>query len=123
MRAYVRGLLLPHWDVETVANGKQALESALRNPPDLVLSDAMMPELDGFGLLQALRADPRTRSTPVILLSARAGEEARVEGLQGGADDYLVKPFGARELLARISTHLGIARLRHEAVEAAQHDA
>ena len=123
MRAYVRGLLLPYWDVEAVANGQQALDSALRNPPDLVLSDVMMPVLDGFGLLQALRADPRTRTTPVILLSARAGEEARVEGLQAGADDYLVKPFGARELLARVGTHLGIARLRHEAVEVAQHDA
>jgi diguanylate cyclase (GGDEF)-like protein len=122
MRAYVRGLLLPYWDVEAVADGQQALESALRNPPDLVLSDIMMPKLDGFGLLQALRADPRTRTTPVILLSARAGEEARVEGLQAGADDYLVKPFSARELLARINTHLGIARLRNEAVEMAQHD-
>lgn len=123
MRAYVRGLLLPYWDVEAVADGQQALEAASRNPPDLVLSDIMMPKLDGFGLLQALRGDPRTCTTPVILLSARAGEEARVEGLQAGADDYLVKPFGARELLARIDTHLGIARLRSEAVEMAQHDA
>ena len=123
MRAYVRGLLLPYWDVEAVADGQQALESALRDPPDLVLSDIMMPNLDGFGLLQALRADLRTRSTPVILLSAKAGEEARVEGLEAGADDYLVKPFCARELLARIDTHLGIARLRKDAVEMAQHDA
>lgn len=123
MRAYVRGLLAPYWDVEAVADGQQALDSALRDPPDLVLSDIMMPNLDGFGLLRGLRADPRTRTTPVILLSARAGEESRVEGLQAGADDYLVKPFGARELLARIDTHLGIARLRHEAVEMAQHDA
>lgn len=122
MRAYVRRLLAPYWDVETVANGRQALESALRNPPDLILTDVMMPELDGFGLLQAVRADPRIGAIPVILLSARAGEEARVDGLQAGADDYLVKPFGSRELLARIATHLGIARLRHQAVEAAQHD-
>ena len=122
MRAYVRGLLLPYWDVEAVADGQQALDSALRNPPDLVLSDIMMPNLDGFGLLQALRADSRTRSTPVILLSAKAGEEARAEGLEAGADDYLVKPFCARELLARIDTHLGIARLRSDAVEMAQHD-
>ena len=122
MRAYVRELLVPYWDVESVADGQQALESALRDPPDLVLSDIMMPNLDGFGLLQALRANPRTNCTPVILLSARAGEEARVEGLQAGADDYLVKPFGARELLARISTHLGIVRLRKEAIELAQHD-
>ncbi len=123
MRTYVRGLLLPFWDVETVSNDKQALESALRHPPDLVLCDVMMPELDGFSLVQALRADPRTSATPIIMLSARAGEDARVEGLHAGADDYLVKPFGARELLARVGTHLGIARLRTEAVEAAQHDA
>ena len=123
MRAYVRGLLLPYWDVEVASDGKQALDSALRDPPDLVLSDIMLPELDGLGLLQALRADPCTCTTPFILLSARAGEEARVAGLSAGADDYLVKPFGARELIARIGTHLGIARLRHEAVEMAQHDA
>lgn len=123
MRAYVREILAPYWDVESVADGQQALESALRNPPDLVLCDIMMPMLDGFGLLQALRADPRTNSTPIILLSARAGEEARVEGLRAGADDYLVKPFGARELLARISTHLGIVQLRKKAIELAQHDA
>ncbi|MES2877074.1 MAG: EAL domain-containing protein [Pseudomonadota bacterium] len=122
MRAYVRGLLKPYWDVDAVADGQQALEAALRDPPDLVLTDVMMPNLDGFALLQALRADPRTRSMPVILLSARAGEEARVEGLQAGADDFLVKPFGARELLARISTHLGIAQQHQDAVESAQHD-
>ena len=66
----------------------------------------MMPSLDGFGLLRALRADPRPRAIPVILLSARAGEEARVEGLEAGADDYLVKPFSARELVARVAARL-----------------
>ena len=75
----------------------------------------MMPRLDGFGLLGALRADPRTRTIPVILLSARAGEESRVEGLEAGADDYLVKPFSARELLARVGAHLEMNRLRQEA--------
>ena len=75
----------------------------------------MMPRLDGFGLLDALRADPRISTIPVILLSARAGEEARVEGLEAGADDYLVKPFGARELLARVHAHLEVDRLRREA--------
>src|SRR5262249_55231064 len=68
----------------------------------------------GFGLLARLRADERTRTIPVILLSARAGEESRVEGLEAGADDYMVKPFGARELLARVSAHLEMARLREE---------
>ena len=81
----------------------------------------MMPGLDGFGLLRALRADARTRTMPVVLLSARAGEEARVEGLEAGADDYLVKPFSARELLARVRTHLELARVRRGAAEAADH--
>lgn len=123
MREYVHRLLTPYWEVETAADGMQALEAAWRNPPDLVVTDIMMPNLDGFGLLRALRADERTRVTPVIMLSARAGEEARVEGLEAGADDYMVKPFGARELLARINTHLDIARLRRNAVESVQHDA
>lgn len=123
MREYVRRLLAPYWDVEAVADGMQALEAARRNPPDLVLTDIMMPNLDGFGLLRALRADKHTRATPVIMLSARAGEDARVEGLEAGADDYMVKPFGARELLARIHTHLDIASLRRHAVESVQHDA
>src|SRR5205814_3792863 len=80
----------------------------------LVLSDIMMPGLDGFGLLRELRAQERTRTIPVILLSARAGEESAVEGLEAGADDYLVKPFSARELLARVRTHLEMAKLRRE---------
>jgi PAS domain S-box-containing protein len=80
-----------------------------------VLADVMMPGLDGFGLLRELRADPRTKTLPVVLLSARAGEESRVEGLAAGADDYLVKPFSARELLARVGAHLEMARVRREA--------
>ena len=86
-----------------------------RRRPDLILTDVMMPRLDGFGLLRELRADPRTATVPVILLSARAGEESRVEGMEAGADDYLVKPFSARELLARVAAHLQMARLRREA--------
>jgi light-regulated signal transduction histidine kinase (bacteriophytochrome) len=77
----------------------------------------MMPELDGFGLLKALRADARTKMVPVILLSARAGEESALEGLEAGADDYLIKPFSARELLVRIRTHLDLARLRRQWAE------
>ena len=84
------------------------------DPPDLVLTDVMMPRLDGFGLLAALRADERTRAIPVIMLSARAGEEAAVEGIDAGADDYLIKPFSARELVARIAGTLALARLRQE---------
>ncbi len=86
----------------------------LDDPPDLVLSDMMMPRLDGAGLLKALRADERTRRLPVILLSARAGEEASVQGLEAGADDYLVKPFAARELLARVRAHVLLARERRD---------
>src|SRR5258705_5607016 len=74
----------------------------------------MMPVLDGFGLLRELRADERTRTIPIILLSARAGEESAVEGLEAGADDYLIKPFSARELLARVRTHLDLAKVRSE---------
>src|SRR5262249_51520341 len=67
-----------------------------------------------FALLEALRADPRTAAIPIILLSARAGEEARAEGLEACADDYLVKPFAARELIARVNAHLTLARIRRE---------
>ncbi len=91
--------------VEAVADGAEALRRIEADPPDLVLSDVMMPRLDGFDLLRAIRARPRLASLPVILLSARAGEESRVEGLGQGADDYLVKPFSARELVARVSAH------------------
>ena len=118
MREYVRRLLSQHWEVVAVADGLKALEVACERVPDLVLADVMMPGLDGFALLRALRADPRTATLPVILLSARAGEESRVEGLEAGADDYLVKPFSAKELLARVGAHLEMARMRREAAAA-----
>jgi len=113
------------WDVDAVADGAAALAAVRRRAPDLVLSDVMMPGLDGFELLGALRSDPSTSTIPVILLTARAGEEARIEGLDMGADDYLVKPFSARELLARVSAHLTLAQARTRAVaeaEAARED-
>ncbi|MDB4974007.1 MAG: hypothetical protein JWN48_2348 [Myxococcaceae bacterium] len=112
MRDYVTRLLRERWQVRAVADGALALAAALESPPDLVLTDVMMPNLDGFGLLKGLRGDARTRDVPVIMLSARAGDDARIEGLEAGADDYLVKPFSARELLARVSTHLQLASLR-----------
>jgi PAS domain S-box-containing protein len=115
MREYVARLLRDRWTVEVVADGVAALERARAALPDLLLADVMMPGLDGYQLLQALRAGEPTRGIPVIFLSARAGEEARVEGLSAGADDYLVKPFSARELLARVATRLEISRLRTEA--------
>src|SRR5262249_10178576 len=89
MRDYVFRLLSSEYQVETVADGRAALESIRMSAPDLVLSDVMMPELDGFGLLNEIRSDPRLQSIPVILLSARAGEESRVEGMAAGAHDYL----------------------------------
>jgi signal transduction histidine kinase len=114
LRAYVTGLLAPYYLVEAAPDGEAALRLARERPPDLVLSDVIMPRLDGFGLLRELRSDARTRTIPVILLSARAGEESAVEGLETGADDYLVKPFSTRELLARVRTHLELARVRRE---------
>jgi len=116
MRAYVARLLRERgWAVEEVGDGQAALERARRIPrPDVVLSDVMMPKLDGFALLDALREDDSTRWIPVILLSARAGEEARIEGLHAGADDYLVKPFAGRELIARVEAQLRRARDQYE---------
>jgi PAS domain S-box-containing protein len=118
MREYVRRLLSGRYEVVAVADGEAALEAARRRPFDLVLTDVMMPRLDGFGLLKALRADERTATTPVILLSAREGEESRVEGIEAGADDYLVKPFSARELIARVEGRLDLQRMRREAQSA-----
>lgn len=115
MRDYVSRLLGDQYAVEAVADGAAALTVARRNPPDLVLADVMMPGLDGFSLLEQLRADPATSSVPVILLSARAGEESRIQGIETGADDYMVKPFNARELLARVGAQLQMARLRLKA--------
>jgi signal transduction histidine kinase len=115
MREYIRRLLEGPYTVEAVENGTRALEAARARPPDLVLSDVMMPGLDGFGLLRELKADPRTAAVPVILLSARAGEDAKVEGLGAGADDYLVKPFSARELVARVEGSVKAARARQRA--------
>jgi signal transduction histidine kinase len=119
MRGYLVRLLEARWTVEAVADGEAALAAALQLPPDLVLSDVMMPRMDGVALLQALRADAKTNTIPVVLLSARAGEEAVVSGLETGADDYLVKPFSARELVSRVATHLELARTRRMATAAA----
>jgi signal transduction histidine kinase/CheY-like chemotaxis protein len=117
MRGYVRRLLGRSCDVRTVADGEEALEAVRANRPDLIVTDVMMPNLDGFGLLRAIRSDAALRDIPVLMLSARAGEESRVEGLEAGADDYLVKPFSARELVARVSSLLELTRVRREAIE------
>ena len=117
MREYVRSLLAGRFEIVAVTNGRLALEEVARRPPALVLTDVMMPEMDGFALLSALRKDPVTATIPIIMLSARAGEEARIEGVEAGADDYLTKPFTARELVARVDAQLKMARMRHEAAE------
>ena len=118
LRRYVVRLLSPRFRTHAVPDGEAALAAARAQTPDLVLADVMMPRLDGLELLQALRSDPRTTNVPVIMLSARAGEESRVEGMEEGADDYLAKPFSAKVLLARVTAHLQMARMRREANEA-----
>ena len=114
LRDYIVNLLGQHYALETAVDGLAALEAARLRKPALVLSDVMMPRLDGFGLLRAFRADPVLRDVPVILLSARAGEESTIEGLEAGADDYLAKPFAARELLARVRTHVELSLTRQK---------
>jgi len=114
MRAYLKSLLAPHAEVVLCGDGEAAYAQLLADPPDLLLSDVMMPRLDGFGLIARIRATEALRHLPVMLLSARAGEEAKVEGLQAGADDYLVKPFSTQELLARVRRQVVLARQRQQ---------
>ena len=112
MRGYVQRLLQSRWRVTPAADGLEALRLIGEVGPDLVLTDMMMPKLDGATLIDRIRADESTRALPVIVLSAQAGEEARIAGLQLGADDYLVKPFNAAELIARIEVQLMRAKVR-----------
>ncbi|WP_138758502.1 ATP-binding protein [Modestobacter altitudinis] len=115
MRTYLTRLLSPVWAVRTCTNGEEALAAVAEELPDVVLTDVMMPRVDGFELLRRLRADPATRDVPVIMLTARAGQEAAVEGFAAGADDYLAKPFQAAELIARVRVTIERARGRREA--------
>ncbi|ASZ13494.1 ATP-binding protein [Chitinophaga sp. MD30] len=114
MRDYIKGILDEYCSVYTAANGKDAFKLINEIKPDLVLSDIMMPELNGLELLEMLRQDPSLKAIPIILLSARAGEEARIEGLQGGADDYLTKPFTRNELVARVNSNIQLSNIRKE---------
>jgi PAS domain S-box-containing protein len=119
LRDYIGRLLMDHgYDVDLVADGEAALAALRARRPDLLVTDVMMPRLDGFGLLRAVREDARLRDLPIVMLSARAGDDAKVEGLDAGADDYLTKPFSARELLARVAANIAMARLRREAAAA-----
>ena len=115
---YVRRLLeAGGYSVQAAPDGYAALDAARARRPDLLLTDVMMPRMDGFALLSTIRDDETLADLPVIMLSARAGEEAQVEGLTKGADDYLAKPFSARELLARVSGTIAMARVRRQAAE------
>lgn len=117
MRDYLRSVLAPHFKVETVGDGEGALARIKKRRPDVVITDVMMPVMDGLGLLQRLRTDPVTSNLPVIVLSARAGDDARVEGIDAGADDYLTKPFSAQELIGRVHARMRAAKLRDEHAE------
>ena len=117
MAGYLGKLLSGYYRVRVVSNGVEAIRAVRELNPDLVLTDIMMPGLDGLGLLREIRNDPVMAGKPVIVLSARAGEEARIDGLKAGADDYIVKPFNARELRARVSSVLALAKVRGEAAD------
>ncbi len=114
-REAMKQLLSPYCEVIAVADGSEALDAARTLLPDVILSDMRMPRMDGFALLAAVRNDATLKTTSVILLSAQAGEEARLAGLQAGADDYLTRPFSARELINRVESNLEQGRIRAEA--------
>jgi signal transduction histidine kinase/chemotaxis response regulator CheB len=117
MRAYLGRLLGTRWRVSMARDGDEALRLARRLQPDLVLADVMMPKRDGVALLQAMRAEPALQSTPVILLTARAGQDAALDGLLAGANDYIAKPFSARELVARVGGQIALTQVRREGQE------
>jgi signal transduction histidine kinase len=112
MIKYLVRLLENNYRITTASNGRQALEKVSENKPDLIISDIMMPVMDGVQLLKEIKANPATANIPVMLLSARAGEESRIEGYDVGADDYLTKPFSAKELLSRAKAQITISRTR-----------
>ncbi|WP_208643469.1 sensor histidine kinase [Pedobacter miscanthi] len=112
MRDYLKRLLQPEFTVYTAVNGADALEQLMSLSPDLILSDIMMPVMDGKALLAKLREKEEKHWIPLIFLSARAGEESRIDGLEAGADDYLVKPFSGQELLSKVRAQIKINRIR-----------
>jgi len=114
MRAYISNLLKKQYRVVTASNGLEALHQIKNHSPQLIVSDIMMPVMDGIGLLKAVKDNIETQNIPVILLSARAGEESKIEGYETGADDYLVKPFSAKELLARVASQLKTSNARKQ---------
>jgi PAS domain S-box-containing protein len=117
MRNYIQRLLSEDYNVVAATNGLDALKIINEQKIDLVVSDIMMPVMDGIQLLKTIKETPHTATLPVILVSARAGEEATIEGFEIGADDYLVKPFSAKELMARVSSQINLARKRNNALQ------
>jgi len=118
VRAYIRGLLDQHWDVETANDRVEALVAVRTRPPDLVLADAMMPGKNGLTLLRELRSESSTRDLPVVMFSALSNEEVSIEAFEEGVDDYLIEPFTARELVARLAGVIKPARMRADVAQA-----
>lgn len=114
VRAYVRGHLEHDYEIYEAGDGLEGLAKAREIQPDLVIADVMMPRMDGFALTRAIRSDEDLNHIPIVLLTAKADLESRVEGLEEGADDYLPKPFDAEELLARVESLIEIRRLLRE---------
>lgn len=115
MRQHIRSILQKQFNVITAVNGLDALHKTLSEKPSLVLTDVMMPVMDGIRLLKEIRNDKSIARTPVVLLTARAGEESKIEGFETGADDYLVKPFSTNELVSRIKAQIEISQKRNDA--------
>ncbi|KAG8770174.1 hypothetical protein FRC15_004208, partial [Serendipita sp. 397] len=114
MLEYIKGIFGRYCHVRIANNGQVALEMARRFSPQLIISDVMMPILDGFGLVAAVKADPLLQAIPIILLSARAGDSNRAEGILCGADDYIPKPFSSRELLARANLQIQLGKRKRD---------
>jgi PAS domain S-box-containing protein len=115
MRRVLELLLSGHWTVETAADARSAIEAVRERPPDLVLTDLLLPGMDGYEFLRQLRAEAGTRTLPVIVISGLTEEADRLKALEAGANDYLIKPFSERELMLRVTTHLEMGFLRREA--------
>jgi signal transduction histidine kinase len=115
MRGILEMLLGRHWDVEVAADGREALDKVRRHVPDLLIADLVLPKVDGYELIRELRAQPRTRAVPIVVVSGLADEADRMRALEEGATDFLVKPFSERELYLRVSAQIETAALREAA--------